>query len=393
MGAVRAAAACVERRMTNEYDVVIAGLGAMGSAAAHQLSARGRRVLGLDRFKPPHEFGSSHGRSRIIREAYFEDPLYVPLVQRAYALWQQLEKKSGRQLLLPTGGVMIGPRDGVLVGGAERSAREHRLEHRFLSARELQEKFPAFVPAANMATLWEPRAGVLLPELAVQTQLELATQQGATLRFNQPVLRWEPRGTGVRVTTATGAYDARRLLLAAGAWVNSLLPELHLPLVVERQVLYWFEPRANPDWFAPERCPVFLCEYAPSRFFYGFPDLGDGMKTALHHEGETTTIDTVRRTVDALEIEAMRALLRAFLPAADGALRSTAVCVYTNTPDEHFLLDFHPDCEQVLIASPCSGHGFKFATVIGEIAAALLEDQTMPFALGLFGLERFKNRP
>src|SRR5437867_7556207 len=202
----------------------------MGSAAAYQLAAGGKRVLGLDRFQPPHHFGSSHGLTRIIREAYFEHPLYVPLVQRAYELWGDLEKKSGCQLLLQTGGVMVGPPEGMLVSGSKRSAEEHKLAHQILSAAELRQRFPVFQPADNMVAVWEPRAGILFPELAVQTHLELAAKSCAALRFNEPVLRWEPMPDGVRVFTAAGAYTAGRLLLPIGAWLSTLTPDLDLPL-------------------------------------------------------------------------------------------------------------------------------------------------------------------
>lgn len=370
--------------MPQDYEIIIAGLGAMGSAAAYHLAARGRRVLGLDRFQPPHSFGSSHGQTRIIREAYFEHPLYVPLIQRAYELWGRLEQASGRTLLQTTGGVMIGSRDGVLFAGAARSAREHRLAHQILSAAELHGKFPAFTPAEEMAGVWEPRAGILFPELAVQTHLDLAARHGASLRYHEPVTRWEPDGAGVRVHTATKTYRAARLLLSAGAWMNELLPRRPVPLTVERQVLYWFDPVAGAEKFLPARCPISIWEHAPGKFFYTFPNLGAGVKVARHHQGETTCPNTVRREVGAEETETMRALLRRFLPGADGPLRSTAVCVYTNTPDEHFLLDAHPGHPAVFLASPCSGHGFKFASVIGEIAAARLEGRDVPFDLSLF---------
>ena len=370
--------------MLHDHDIIIAGLGAMGGAAAYHLAARGRRVLGLDRFQPPHAFGSSHGQTRIIREAYFEHPLYVPLIQRAYELWGELEQASGRTLLQTTGGLMIGPRHGVLVAGAERSAREHRLAHQILSASELRGKFPAFAPTEEMTGVWEPRAGILFPELAVQTHLELAARHGATLRFHEPVTRWEPDGAGVRVHTAAGTYRAARLILSAGAWMNELLSVRPLPLTVERQVLYWFDPVAGAKKFSPDHCPVSIWEYAPGEFFYTFPNLGAGVKVALHHRGEITSPDTVRREVSAEETQAMRALLCRFLPGANGLLRSTAACVYTNTPDEHFLLDAHPEHPAVFLASPCSGHGFKFASVIGEIAAARLEGRAVPFDLSLF---------
>jgi sarcosine oxidase len=362
----------------------------MGSAAAYHLASHGQRVLGLDRFQPPHNLGSSHGLSRIIREAYFEHPAYVPLVQRAYELWAALEKESGRQLLLQTGGLMIGAADGVLVSGAKRSAEEHKLQHQVLSSTELQRRFPAFNPQAGMVAVWEPRAGIVFPELAIQSHLELAAKKGAVFQFNDPVLKWEAFADGVRVYTVDGSYTAHRLLLSAGAWMTSLLPELRLPLSVERQVLFWFDPDWQPEQFAPTRCPIYICEHEPRRFFYGFPDLGDGVKVAMHHEGQAIQPDALRREVDPQEVSDMRGLLRRFLPGADGALKSAVVCMYTNTPDEHFLIDFHPVHGQVLIASPCSGHGFKFSAVIGEIAARLLTDQPAGFDLSLFAMRRFQ---
>ena len=362
----------------------------MGSAAVYHLAKAGKRVLGLDRFQPPHSFGSSHGQTRIIREAYFEHPLYVPLVQRAYQLWADLECKTGRQLFLQTGGLMIGPLDGVLVSGARRSAQEHRLAHQFLSASELRQRFPGFRPADGMVAVWEPRAGILFPELAVRTHLELAAQHGAALQLNELVLRWEPDGDGVRVFTKLNAYHSRSLLLSAGPWINSLLPDLNLPLSVERQVLCWFQPRSNPERFEPQRCPVYLWQYGPDSFFYGFPDLGHGVKAAVHHQGQFTEPDLVDREVAQGETEAVRDVLARFLPDAAGRLKSAAVCMYTNTPDEHFILGHHPLHRQVIIASPCSGHGFKFSPVIGEVAAGLIDGKPPRFDLSLFRPDRFR---
>lgn len=373
----------------NTYDVIIAGLGAMGSAAAYHLASGGSRVLGLDRFHPPHELGSSHGLTRIIREAYFEHPSYVPLVQRAYQLWTALEEQSGRNLFLQTGGVMVGRPDGVLVSGARKSAEEHRLRHEVLSSVELRQRFPVFEPTAEMVAVWEPRAGVLFPELAIQTHLDLAARQGASLCFNEPVVKWEANGQGVRVHTAVRTYLAGQLLLAAGSWTQSLVEELRLPLTVERQVLYWFEPRSQAASFAPSTCPIYIWEYVPGRFFYGFPELGDGVKVAVHHQGEPTKPETVHREVAEQEIESMRELLKRFIPSSEGRLRAAAVCLYTNTPDEHFILDRHPQHPQVFLASPCSGHGFKFSSVIGELAAMLLRDQKSSLDLQLFRISRF----
>ena len=241
----RAPAPNVVRRMT--FDVVVAGLGAMGSAAAFQLARRGARVLGLDRFAPPHALGSSHGRSRIIREAYFEDPLYVPLVQRAYERWAELERLSGRTLLVRTGGLMLGPPDGMVFRGALHSAEVHGLPHEVLTAGEVHRRVPGFRPTVDMMGVWEPRAGFLVPEAAIAAHLALAAQHGAELHDDEPVTSWRAADgaadgdEGVEVTTPRGTYRARRLVLAAGAWLPSLL-DVAVPLAVERVVMHWFRP-------------------------------------------------------------------------------------------------------------------------------------------------------
>ena len=370
--------------MSGSYDVVVVGLGAMGSGAAFHLARSGRSVLGLDRFTPPHSYGSSHGQTRIIREAYFEHPLYVPLVQRAYELWAELERLSGRDLMRITGGLMIGRPDGVLVSGARRSAEQHRLRYELLTSTEVPTRFPALRPADDMVALWEPRAGILFPEACVDAHLVLAQTHGATLRYDEPVVSWRSDGDGVRVVTEQGEYRAGQLLLTAGGWIRTLVPELNLPFSVERQVVYRFEPRAHPESFAPARCPIHLWETAPQNFFYGFPDLGSGVKVARHHAGEVADPDQIRREVSDAELAVIRELVRRFLPDADGALRSAEVCTYTNTPDEHFWIDRHPEQPQVMIASPCSGHGFKFSSVIGEVLAELLIGGQSRFDLSLF---------
>jgi sarcosine oxidase len=366
------------------HDVAIVGLGAMGSAAALDLSRRGADVIGFDRHTPPHTFGSSHGDSRIIREAYFEDPVYVPMVQRAFELWRELERASGAALLAQTGGLMIGVPGSVLVEGALRSARSHGLQHAVLSANEIRARFPALNPEPEMVGVWEPRAGVLAPEACVKAQLEQAQRCGATLRFDEPVERWQADEGGVGVFTARGRCSARHLILSAGACIGSLLPALQLPLRIERQVQLWFAPLANADAFSPARCPIHLWQIDGERFFYGFPDQGAGIKMAFHHGGEETSAECVRRDVTAAEVEAVRHAVRRFVPAADGELRAAVTCLYTNTPDEHFWIDRHPQLSNVLVASACSGHGFKFAPVIGEILADLMQHQTPRFDLGLF---------
>ena len=372
-------------KMASAFDVVIVGLGAMGSAAACHLARRGKKVLGLDRFDPPHALGSSHGQTRIIREAYFENPLYVPLIQRAYELWADLEQDTGQRLFRSTGGLMIGRPDGAVVSGAKRSAEVHRLHHEMLDATEVRRRFPALRPADEMVAVWEPRAGVLFPEACVEAHVTLARKYGASLHVAEPALRWVPDGPGVRVITSQGEHRADQLLLTAGSWIHSLLPDLKLPFTVERQIQFWFEPK-NAAIFRPDRCPIHIWEHEPGRYFYGFPDLGDGVKVAGHHEGEVTNPDHLNRDVTSQEVETMRRIVRKHIPDADGPLRAAVVCMYTNTPDHHFFIDRHPAHPQVLIASPCSGHGFKFSSVIGEVLADLMTNAQSRFDLGLFRL-------
>ena len=374
------------------YDVIVAGLGAMGSASAYHLAARGRRVLGLERFAPRHALGSWHGDSRIIRELYFEHPLYVPLVQRAYALWEALERDAGEPLMTLNGGLMIGPREGMLIEGTLRSAAEHGLAAELLAPREVRARFPACELGEGLVAVLDPRAGFLRPEACVDAHRALAASHGAELRFEEPALAWEPDGEGVRVRTRAGTYTAGRLLLTAGAWTASLLPGLDLALTVERQVVFWFDPPATDDRYEPARCPIYAWEHASGYIGYGFPRLERGVKAALMHQGEAAAHpDAVRRTVDEpAEAGPLRAALRQMLPGVAAApVRGHAVCLFTNTPDTHFSIGFHPDHPQVLVSTPCSGHGFKFASAIGELHADLLTGRTPRFALSPFRLDRF----
>ena len=375
--------------MNKSYDAIIAGLGAMGSAAAYHLAKMNRRVLGLDRFTPPHAFGSSHGQTRIIREAYFEHPSYVPLVQRAYPLWDELERESGRSLFQKTGGLMIGPPEGTLVRGACSSAEIHHLPYEILAAEEVRRRFPAFQPTDEMVAVWEQRAGILFTERCIEAHLEMARRHGAHLHFEEQVISWQAADNGVTVITNRNRYTAERLLLTAGPWMGKLLADLQLPLTVARQVLLWFEPTTQVQQFSAPQFPIFILEHETNRFFYGFPDLGHGVKIAIHHEGEPADPDHLNREVRADEVEVVRALLRRFMPEAAGRLLANTVCMYTNTPDSHFLIDFHPHQPQVLVASPCSGHGFKFSSAIGQVLAELLTVGKSSFDLSMFAIKRF----
>jgi sarcosine oxidase len=372
--------------VTSRADVVVLGLGAMGSAIARSLARRGRRLVGLDRFAPPHRLGSSHGRSRIIREAYYEQPAYVPLVQRSYDLWAELERESGRPLLRLTGGLMAGPADGVLVRGARRSAAAHGLACEDLSVPEIRKRFPAFAPDAGMVGVFEPRAGVLFPEAGIEAALAGAAASGADLRVDEEAQEWRAESGAVHVQTARGSFSAGTLVLAAGAWLPRLVPGL--PLTVERQVLHWFEPLRDHRLLAPEVCPIALWEVEGGRIFYTIPDLGDGVKAAIHYGGEVTDAERVRRDVTPEDEAAVRSLLERLVPGAAGRRRESSVCLYTNTPDRHFLIDRHPEHPQVLLVSPCSGHGFKFAPVVGEIVADLVTEGASRFDLRPFSVAR-----
>ena len=359
----------------------------MGSSAAYHAAKRGHGVLGLDRFSPPHNFGSSHGKSRIIREAVFEHPAYVPLARRASECWAELEDRTNSSLVQRTGGLSLGAPDSVIVTGARASAIACGLPYEELSAADIARRFPPFHPDRDTVGIWDPRAGVVSPETAIRSHLAAAAKSGAELHLEEPVLHWES-GTGVQVTTPRATYHGDRLVLAVGAWLVHLLPDLDLPLVVERQVMLWFRPQRNPDQFKAGRFPVFVWEFAPGRAWYGLPDLGDGIKIGVHHEGERTTADTVRREVTADDEKTVRVLLDRHMPDADGSPIASAVCLYTNTPDRHFLIDWYPSCPNVLIASPCSGHGFKYASALGEVLTDLAFTGETPFDLSPFRFPR-----
>jgi sarcosine oxidase len=372
------------------YDVIVVGLGAMGSATLHTLARAGHRVLGVDRFAPPHALGSSHGRTRIIREAYFEHPAYVPLVRRAFDLWRELERASGRVLFVRTGGITIGPEDGTLVRGARASAELHGVPHRVLSAAAVHRQFPGLQPLDDMVGVLEERAGVLFPEFCIGTLLAAAATHGADVRLNEPVVAWEESNGGVHVRTTSGDHRGAQLVIAGGAWTRQLVPELGPVLSVDRQPSHWFEPASHAEELGAARCPVTLWEYGAGRVFYTIPDFGDGVKVAVHYEGHTVDPDRVERHTLPDEDAHATDLLRRFLPHAKGHLRGSQVCLYTNTPDRHFIVDRHPaHAERVLVVSACSGHGFKFATVIGEIAAELLTTGSSRHDVAMFGVGRF----
>jgi sarcosine oxidase len=377
------------------FDVIVAGLGAMGSATACHLALRGCHVLGLDRWAPGHTMGSSHGESRIIRELYYERPIYVPLVQRAYELWRDLEARTGRTLLYETSGLMIGPPTGDLITGARRSGSTYHLPYEVLSANELHRRFPAFTLPDGYVALLDPHAGYLTPEACVDAHLQIARAHGAMLRFEEPVVDWSAHEGGIQVVTPRGIYAAGRLVINAGAYGRALLANLDLPLTVERQTLFWFEVSAAGARYDAPSFPIYMHEDEHARLCYGFPRLQRGVKAAVMHEGKIIRDpEHVERSVLHTEVEPLRRALAGILPdLAAASVRESAVCLFTNTPDHHFLIDHHPQYPQVLVSSPCSGHGFKFASAIGELQADLLTEGRTRFDLAPFRLARFARAP
>ncbi|HEX9815377.1 MAG TPA: N-methyl-L-tryptophan oxidase [Candidatus Thermoplasmatota archaeon] len=373
-------------------DAIVVGLGAHGGATAYQFAKRGLQVLGLDRFRVPHEQGSSHGESRIIREAYHEDPAYVPFVQRAYELWADLERESGRRLFVQTGGLMIGAPTVGTFAGAKKSAELFGLKHEILESGDVHKRFPAFHLEGNERALLEHRAGALLLPATLEAHLAGAKKHGADLRFDEPASSWSADESGVVVKTARGEYHADRLVLAAGAWLPELVPEPRIPLRVERQVMFWFKPKKNPADFRPDRFPVFIWETEDGHNTYGFPDLGTGFKMGIHHEGEIVDPNTVDRTPSQEDERKVRRDVARCFPDADGPAVAAKVCLYTVTPDTVFLLDHHPRHDNVIIASCCSGHGFKFASAVGEAAADLAMERRPKTDLSLFRLTRLLSR-
>jgi sarcosine oxidase len=374
------------------YDAIVVGVGGMGSAAVYHLARRGRRVLGLEQFDIPHDLGSSHGTNRIIRLAYWEHPSYVPLLRRAYELWRELEHAAGERLLVITGGIDAGPEGSPTVAGSLLSCDVHHLPHETLTAAELHRRFPGYRLADGMVAVYQPDGGFVLSERAIVAHVMAAQELGAEVRAREAVLEWEAGAGGVRVRTARGAYAADRLVITAGPWAGALVPALARTAVPERQVLLWAQPR-RPEYFRLGAFPVFNME-SPEGRFYGFPIYGvPGFKIGkYHHRLEHTSADGVDRAIHPEDEAVLRDGIRRYFPEADGPTMALKTCLFTNSPDEHFILDRHPAHRNVAIAAGFSGHGYKFCSVVGEIMADLALDGQTRFDLGLFAIDRLTTR-
>lgn len=376
------------------YDVIVIGLGAMGSTTAYQLAKRGQKVLGIDQFGPAHDQGSSHGGSRIIRQAYFEDPSYVPLLLRSYELWEEIEKESGEDILIVTGGLMFGPPDSLTVSGSIGSAKQWGLSYEVLDSSEIRNRFPAFTPEPHHIALYEKKAGFVRPELSVYTHLQQAEKHGAELRFFEPVVSWEanPSGEGVKVVTEHGTYEAGKLVVSAGAWAPQLLQDLGVRLEVERHIQMFFEPIGGIEPYRVGKHPIYIWEGDEGVQLYGFPSFGigaEGAKVAFFRKGKPCTPQTIDRNVYTNEVELIREYLEQFIPSLNGRFLQGKTCMYTNTEDEHFVISTHPSHPQVSVAAGFSGHGFKFASVVGEILADLAIDGKTNHPIDLFSPKRF----
>ncbi|MBA3490686.1 MAG: N-methyl-L-tryptophan oxidase [Rubrobacteraceae bacterium] len=374
------------------YDVIVAGLGGMGSSAAYHLAGRGKHVLGLERHTPAHDRGSSHGQSRIIRLAYSEDPAYVPLVIRAYELWERLERETGEDLMTITGGLMIGPPGTRFFEGSKESAEKYDLPYEVLDSAGLKRRYPVFEPTPDTVALFEEKAGFLRPEASVKAHLDRAASLGADLKFGEEILSWQPTRSGVRVETKTGTYEAERLVVSAGAWAPKLLADLGLPLEVTRQILFWFDPKGGIERFLPDRFPIFIWEPEDGNSFYAIPAHDGpkgGVKVAFFRaDGKPADPETIDREVHDEEVEFIRSYLARYVPDLDGKFLYAKTCMYTNTPDEHFVISVHPKYPQVAIAAGFSGHGYKFCSVVGEILAALVTEDETPHPIDLFSPAR-----
>jgi sarcosine oxidase len=370
------------------FDTIVLGAGGMGSAATLELARRGRSVLALEQFSFGHDRGSSHGQTRIIRKAYFEHPAYVPLVRHAFDRWHDLEQQSGRHLLTSCPCLNIGRPDGEIVSGVLASATEHQLAVDRLDAKQLRDAYPQYRLGEEFVAVLERDAGYLHVEECVRTPLDLARQAGAILLDNEPVRQWTSDGRSVRVTTDRDTYSAKSLVVTAGPWAKSMLAELHLPLTVMRQNLLWFGTD-SPQRFRRDRFPIFIAEL-PGGSFYGLPMIDPrGLKIAQHYGqpevGSPEEIDRGYREGDELPV---RQFLRAHLPEVNGPLSDSQRCIYTLTPDRHFVIDCHPEHPNVAIAAGFSGHGFKFASAVGDVLADLATEGRTSWDIGHFRLGR-----
>ncbi len=373
------------------YDVIVAGIGGMGSSACYHLAKRGQRVLGLERFDLGHSMGSSHGLTRIIRIAYFEGEHYVPLLKRAAQLWKETGDEAGTQLLYVTGSLDIATEKEGFVEASHQSCIRHDLPHQILDRREIEQRYPAFRLTPQHRALWQPDGGFVASERAIYAHAGLAMKHGAELRFNEPILSWKATANGgVEVRTERTTYTAGSLVLSSGAWMPELVPALGKVEHIVKQAIGWFGVK-NPAQFQPDQFPVFILSVEEGNF-YGFPLWEHpGFKIGgPHFARELIDPNSPDRTPSPRQVAAIHDCLKKYIPDAAGDPLTLKGCMYTVTPDEHFVVDRLPDTPQVIALSPCSGHGYKFCSVLGEVAADLVIKGETPFDIKELSIQRFK---
>ena len=375
--------------MAQEFDCIVIGVGAMGSSTLYNLAKRGRRVLGLEQFDIPHAEGSSHGVNRIIRLAYYEHPSYVPLLRRAYELWSEIESIAGEQLIYKTGSIDTAPAGHEVFEGSLESCLLHDIPHRVLNHAQINEQFPGYqLPLGHMGVLQQD-GGFVLSERSIVAYANAAMSEGAEIHAREVVSGWEPDRRGVRVFTDRGEYTAERLIITAGAWSSGLIPILEGLAVPERQVLAWLQP-IDGSLYTPEVFPVFNAYFDEGRY-YGFPVFGiPGFKVGrYHHLEEIIDLDSTIKTVNGEDEALLRSAVEKYFPKANGTTMTLKTCMFTNTPDEHFIVDSLPGNTQVVVAAGFSGHGFKFASVIGEILSDLAIKGETEHDIDLLKIDRF----
>ncbi|MEM1135436.1 MAG: N-methyl-L-tryptophan oxidase [Bacteroidota bacterium] len=384
------------------FDVIVIGLGAMGSATLYQLAEKGKRVLGIDQYEPPHQFGSTHGESRIIRQAYYEGKEYIPILKSAYELWRKVERDSGDQFFEITGALMMGDRKNSIVERSEISAKAYDLPYEILDYKEIITKFPQFKPKPNTWALLDKLAGYVKPENAVKNQLTIAKKLGAQLGLNELVEFWDAENyqQGIRVKTNRGDYFTEKLIVTTGSWAKGMIEELGITIKPERIVQFWMQPKQYGASFALGKFPIFLWNVEKNLDIYAFPMLGEktkGCKVAFyphanHPFREFCTANNIDREVHPKDTEQMKLYLEEYVPDLNGVCTATSICMHTESPDLHAIIDIHPDYPQVSFACGFSGHGFKFSNVVGKILSELALNETPSFDLSLFSANRFSKR-
>lgn len=363
--------------MTAHYDTIVIGAGSMGSATCYYLAKAGQKVLGIEQFSPPHERGSHAGQSRIIRKAYFEHPDYVPLLERAYKNWEALESETGSQLYHPTGIVYFGMPDNENIEGIRRSAALHDIHIENWARDKAFKKYPQFEIPHEFDIIFEPAAGMVMPATTIETYVRTAELLGAVILKDTAVLKWMQEAKKIRVITAAADYTADKLVITAGAWSSRMIPDLKIPLKVTRQLLAWVFPE-DPAAFALGNFPCWFVEDPALGAFYGFPLLPRtkgpiGLKLAHHHPGVPSGPDEVDGRIPASEEKKLRQFLKKYIPSAGQQVIQTKQCLYTYSPDSHFIIDYLPGFDKkVAIACGFSGHGFKFVPVVGEVLAEMV---------------------